>query len=182
MIRLDRAGNVLGALRCEIGFVRVLGSFKVSKRAASAVGLDDCPPFPAIAVRSQKARRRAALPAPLVLQVHGVRHFAQICDAVITDDTVDMVNARSRHNAIEVQPREAMQEVTLAVNLDPAVSMPILGSDRRVDGDAVAGFNLASKHASLRVVIENLLQPILRQFHLPSLLGAVSYSSMPGEH
>lgn len=182
MSRLNRAGRMFGALCREVGFVRFLGGVEVAERAVSPVGLDGCPPLPSVAICAQQPGRGTALRTPLVLQVHFAADLAQIGDAVITDDAVDMVNVQRRHHTIEVQPREAMQEVTLAVDLDPAIPMSILGPNGRVDRDAVAGLNPASKHAGLRVVVENLLQPILRQFHLPSPVGAMAHSSMVGAH
>lgn len=151
--QLNGASMMVKPLRFEIGCVRRIGSGETAEMLRLAAQPDLSLPFPVpfVPIRAEDAVRIVRMGAPLVLAVSGTIDSPKIRYAVVSPDSIQMVNLAVREISVYVQPCEPVGLVPLTVNMDFKIAVAALGAGAATGTD-VAARHAPREHARLRVV------------------------------
>ena len=144
------------------GFGRWVGS-KVNKIATNSnCGLIRNTVFFLLRPNAKQSRFVSLSGLSQVLTVLRKVSFAQICNAIVVNNTVDVVNQVIRPSSVNIEPRKPVRPTTIFAYTDFDVTVFVKSPSNRPTS-LCSSCGAPSKNARFRVVMQKLFQSSLRQ-------------------
>lgn len=163
----------------DVHLVCFLWRFEPTEKFCLAVDADLGFPKSSIRFYAKESRLVVASWFSLILNVHGLRHIAQVCDFVVRSVPINMVNVPNWPCAMNIKPNEPVNKSHMAINHKLKVASCWIASN--ISSLYRAFVDAPTHDASFWIVGKQLVQSRLSDHVAPHQCGKPSKVAAGGD-